>query len=91
MCLKLANVALSELGCDMQLLLLVMPFVLDNLCQSEDTEWNARHPAAEHVEDSTHRINLVVVQLLDWYALARLDCKDAVEICMTGNMAKMFS
>jgi hypothetical protein len=78
----------------MQLLLLVMHFVLDNLCQNEATEWNARHPAAEHVEDPTHRINLVVVQRLDrldWYKLARLDCKDAVEICMTGNMAKMFS
>ena len=77
-------------GCDMQLLLLVMPFVLDNLFQNEVAEWNARHPAAEHVEDPTHRINLVVVQLLDWYALARLDCKDAVEVCMMDMMARTF-
>jgi len=77
-------------GCDMQLLLLVMPFVLDNLFQNEVAEWNARHTAAEHVEDPTHKINSVVVQLLDWYALARLDCKDAVEICMMDNMAKKF-
>ena len=33
---------------------------------------------------------MVVVQLLDWYALARLDCKDVVEICMMDNMAKTF-
>jgi hypothetical protein len=58
-------------GCDLQLLLLVMPFVLDNIFQNEVAEWNARHPAAEHVEDLTHGIHLVGVQLLDWYALAR--------------------
>jgi hypothetical protein len=67
-----------------------LPSVLDNFFQNEVAEWNARRTAAEHVEDLTHRINKVVVQLLDWYALARLDCKDAVEICMMDNMAKRF-
>ena len=42
-------------GCDMQLILLVLPFVLHNLYQEEVADWNRRHPeAAPKIPNNCH-------------------------------------
>jgi hypothetical protein len=73
-------------GCDMQLLLLVLPFVLHNLFQEEVADWNRKHPAAAPKIDPTTAIIPVVTELLDFYQLLRTKGKDLVEIAAMDKL-----
>ena len=66
-------------GCDMQLILLVLPFVLYNFFQGEVEEWNQKNPADQKTDPTTFIIP-VVTELLDFYQLLRMKGKDLVEI-----------
>jgi hypothetical protein len=67
-------------GCDMQLLLLVLPFVLYNFFLDEVADWNKKHPDRPPKIDPTTVIIPVVTELLDFYQLLRTKGKDLVDI-----------
>jgi len=77
-------------GCDMQLLLLVLPFVLYNFFQEEVADWNHKHPGAVPKIDPTTVIIPVVTELLDFYQLLRTKGKDLVEIVELDRLGNNF-
>jgi len=77
-------------GCDMQLILLVLPFVLYNSFQEEVADWNKKHPGAVPKIDPTTVIIPVVTELLDFYQLLRTKGKDLVEIVQMDKLGVNF-
>jgi len=76
-------------GCDMQLLLLITPFLLYNFFQEEVEDWNQKHSLDPKI-DPTSLIIPVVTELLDFYVLLRLKGKDMVEIPEMDHKAHNF-
>jgi hypothetical protein len=76
-------------GCDMQLILLVMPFVLYNFFEDEVKEWNQQNPLNRKI-DPTGVIIPVVTELLDFYQLLRMKGKDLVEIPEMDRIGRNF-
>ena len=78
-------------GCDMQLILLVLPFVLHNFFKEEVEDWNRKHPAdSDKKIDPTTLIIPVVTELLDFYQLLRMKGKDIVEIPQMDLLGRNF-
>ena len=77
-------------GCDMQLILLVTPFVLHNLLQEDVADWNQKHPDRPQRIDPTTVIIPVVTELLDFYQLLRTKGKDLVDIVELNKLGNNF-
>lgn len=56
---------------DMRHVLLLMPFVLQDLLKPEVDRWNARSTRANAVEDPSNSLVDIVCDLLEWYSLFR--------------------
>ena len=72
-------------GCDMQLILLVTPFVLHNLFWEEVADWNWKHP------DRPSRIDPTTLIIpVDFYQLLRTKGKDLVDIVELDKLGNNF-
>ena len=75
-------------GSDLQQLLLISPFLFDNLFQQEVESWNERHDIFVH--DPSHEILPVIHTKLTFYQLYREDAKCVEEMFQMNCEAKKF-
>jgi hypothetical protein len=52
---------------DMRNVLLLMPFVMQDVLLPEVTEWNRKHPESQRVDDPSNQLVDILCDLLEWY------------------------